>query len=109
NIILILLLTVMSLVQISCKTTDRKSVLVIAVDELTFMDITCRQDDAEKSGFQLFCNESVRFTHAFTPSTLAVPALSSVLTGLYPLQHKVRHNGGPGLAAEFETVAEMAL
>lgn len=83
--------------------------LVIAVDELTFTDVTCRQDDNEGSGFQLLCNESVRFTHAYSPSTLSVPALSSLLTGLYPYQHKVRHNGGPGLAAEVETVAEMAL
>lgn len=83
--------------------------LVIAVDELTFTDITCSQDDHEGSGFQLLCNESVRFTHAYSPSTLSVPALSSLLTGLYPYQHKVRHNGSPGLAAEVETVAEMAL
>lgn len=83
--------------------------LVIAVDELTFTDITCRQEDAERSGFQSFCNESVRFTHAYTPSLLSVPALSSALTGLYPYQHKVRHNGAPGLAPEYETIAEVAL
>ncbi|MEK2644110.1 sulfatase-like hydrolase/transferase [Bdellovibrio sp. BCCA] len=109
KIILTLLLTTLSLVQISCKTNDRKSVLVIAVDELTMTDVTCSQEESERSGFQLLCNESVRFTHAFTPSTLAVPALSSLMTGLYPYQHKVRHNSGPGLAAELELVSEVAL
>lgn len=83
--------------------------LIIAVDELTFTDITCRQEDVERSGFQLLCNESVRFTHAYTPSTLTVPSLASALTGLYPFQHKVRHNGAPGLAPEFDTAAEVAL
>lgn len=109
KIILILTLTLLSLVQLSCKTTDRKSVLVIAVDELTTPDVNCTQEETEKSGFQLLCNESIRFTHAFTPSTLAVPALGSLLTGLYPYQHKVRHNSGPGLSAELELVSETAL
>ena len=66
--------------------------LVIAVDELTATDVICSQDDSPRSGFQLLCNESVRFTHAFTPSTLTVPALASLLTGHYPIQHRVRHN-----------------
>lgn len=83
--------------------------LVIAVDELTMTDVTCTQDDEERSGLQILCNESVRFTHAFSPSTLSVPALSSLLTGLYPYQHKVRHNGAPGLAAELELASEVAL
>ncbi|WII70630.1 sulfatase-like hydrolase/transferase [Bdellovibrio sp. 22V] len=82
---------------------------MIAVDELTITDVTCSQESVERSGFQLLCNESVRFTHAFSPSTLTVPALSSLLTGLYPFQHKVRHNGGPGLAAEIDLVSELAL
>jgi len=84
-------------------------VLVIAVDELTATDVICSQDDSPRSGFQLLCNESVRFTHAFTPSTLTVPALASLLTGLYPFQHRVRHNSGPGLAPELEIVSEVAL
>lgn len=83
--------------------------LVIAVDELTMTDVTCNQDDKQGSAFQMLCNESVRFTHAFTPSTLTVPALASLLTGRYPYQHKVRHNGGPGLAAEMELASEIAL
>lgn len=109
KVILQVSLLVLSLVQLSCQTNDKKSILVIAVDELTSADVNCNQDVMERSGFQLLCNESVRFTHAFSPSALSVPALTSVLTGLYPYQHKVRHNGGPGLSAELETAAEAAL
>lgn len=109
KIILLLALTLLSLVQTSCRKNDKKSILVIAVDELTMGDTLCSHDSAEKSGFQLLCNESIRFTHAFTPSTLTVPALTSALTGLYPYQHKVRHNGGPALPAETELVSELAL
>lgn len=111
KIIFSLSLVLLSLVQISCKTSDKKSVLIIAVDELTTTDVNCNQnpEDTQRPGFQLLCNESVRFTHAFTPSTLSVPTLASIMTGLYPYQHNVRHNSGPGLAPEFETLAEVAL
>lgn len=110
NIILLLFLTTLSLVQVSCKASDKKSVLVIAVDELTTSDVSCSQEDSNaRSGFQLLCNESIRFTHAFTTSTLSVPAMTSLMTGLYPYQHKIHHNGGPGLAAEVETSSELAI
>lgn len=106
---ILVLVTLLSMVQISCKKSDRTSVLVIAVDNLTMTDVPCNQDDKVNSGFQMLCDESVRFTHAFTSSTLSVPALASLLTGLYPYQHKVHHNGGPGLLAESDLASEIAL
>ena len=57
----------------------------------------------------MLCEESIRFTHAYTPSTLSAPALASLLTGLYPFQHKLRHNGVPGLSASAQTLAEAAI
>jgi hypothetical protein len=108
RLIFITFVLLMSLVQLSCKTNDKSSVLIIAVDELISTDVPC-SDNEDRSGFQLICQESVRFTHAFTPSTMSVPSLASMLTGLYPYQHKVRHNGGPGLAPEFELASEVAL
>ncbi|QDK36544.1 hypothetical protein DOE51_02485 [Bdellovibrio sp. NC01] len=111
RIILFTTLFLLSLVQLSCQTNDRKSILLIAVDELSVGDVNCNSESGNgtRSGFHLLCKESVRFTHAYTPSTLAAPALSSVLTGLYPFQHKVRHNGGPGLAPELDLASELAV
>lgn len=111
RIILIFTLFLLSLVQLSCQVNDKPSVLIIAVDELSVSDVNCNQDQASElhSGFHLLCKESVRFTHAYTPSTLTVPALSSMLTGLYPFQHGIRHNGGPGLAPELDLASELAL
>lgn len=106
---ILFLLTLLCLVQLSCKKNEKPSFLIIAVDELTMTDITCNEDEKTNSGLQVLCNESVRFTHAFTPSTLTVPALASLLTGLYPFQHNVRHNGGPRLAAEIELSSEVAI
>lgn len=110
RIIFFVTLILLSLVQTACQTNDKSSVLIIAVDELAVGDVNCSPESSgTKSGFQLLCKESVRFTHAFTPSTLTSASLSSLLTGLYPFQHKVRHNGGPGLAAEFELSSEVAV
>lgn len=111
KIILTFTLILLSLVQLSCQTNDKPSVLLIAVDKLSVADVNCNQElgvDA-RSGFHLLCKESIRFTHAYSASTLSVPALSSVLTGLYPFQHKIHHNGGPGLAAEIDLVSELAV
>lgn len=107
---ILLLFILASLVQVGCTKSNKPSVLIIAADQLMMMDVSCNQDDEKiKSGFHVLCKESVRFTHAFTPSPLSVPALTSVLTGLYPYQHKVRTNGGPGLAPEFISASEAAL
>lgn len=87
------------------------SYLIIAVDRLGFDTMTCDEtflSERELDGFLSFCNQSVRFTHAFTSSTLSVPAISTLLTGLYPMEHKVRDNGDKPLSAGFDTVAEVA-
>lgn len=99
------------LVQVGCQSTSNPSILIIAVDDLTFNDVQCNDDESKntRSGFEVLCQESVRFTHAFTPSTMSVPAITSILTGLYPYQSKVRNNGTPELQAPLTTVARMAL
>lgn len=87
------------------------SYLIIAVDRLGFDTMTCDEpflSERDLDGFISFCNQSVRFTHAFTSSTLSVPAISTLLTGLYPMEHKVRDNGNRPLSANLETVAEVA-
>ncbi len=108
KIILALTTTLLCVLQTSCKKDEKPSILVIAVDQLSSTDINCNQDDNIRSGFTKLCQESVRFTHAYTPSVLSNSALSSLLTGLYPFQHQVRHNGGPGLAPEIELASEVA-
>ncbi|MGZ3745839.1 MAG: sulfatase-like hydrolase/transferase [Pseudobdellovibrionaceae bacterium] len=111
SIIVTLLALALSLVLLSCQSSTKPSILVIAVDDLSVLDILCNEDmtHASKSGFEILCKESVRFTHAFNPSVLTVPTLASILTGVYPFQHRVHHNGQPGLDPQFVTVAEAAL
>ena len=90
---------------------SENSYLIIAVDRLGFDTMTCDEtflSERELEGFLSFCQQSVRFTHAFTSSTLSVAAISTLLTGLYPMEHKVRDNGNKPLPAGLETVSEVA-
>jgi arylsulfatase A-like enzyme len=87
------------------------SVLVIAVENFPVDSVNCvnvEQADQPHSGFQALCRESVRYTHAYTPSTLSQSALTSLLTGLWPFESKVRTNGQPALSARVVTVPELA-
>ncbi len=96
-----------------CEFTRKKdpSVLLIAVEGLTFNSMNCEAEelgDMKSEGLRTFCRESVRFTHAYTPSTMSQAALASLLTGLYPLDHGVRTNGSDFLSARFRTLSEVA-
>jgi hypothetical protein len=80
------------------------------VENLGFNSFSCGDASSPPDDvvFESFCNESVRFTHAYTPSTMSQAAIASLLTGLYPREHGVRHNGPQGLSSKLDTVAEVA-
>ncbi len=103
----------LGLVGCQWKKQARPSVLVVAVDRLGVTRSNCavERDDATRSGLAELCDESVRFTHAFTTSTLSAPAMGSILTGQYPYRSGLRHNGAGELgvlSSSNETVAERA-
>lgn len=112
---LTIIVSFFSLFSASCSWNPQKqpSVLVIAVEGLSFDSFSCTSEllrsHPDFSGFRVFCDEAVRFTHAYSPSTLSQPALASLLTGLYPLEHKVRNQGGDFLSGKLTTVAEAAI
>ncbi len=94
----------------SWRAPAKPSTLVILVESLGFNSFSC--GDSNSSGedvlFEAFCRESVRFTHAYAPSPMSQPTIASILTGLYPVEHGVRHNGPQALAARYETIGEKA-
>ena len=98
----------------ACSVSDIRSpsFLILVVDSLGFNSVSCYEDDSklvQKSGFAQFCQSSIRFHHAYTPSVLAQPALASLLTGLYPYEHGVWSNGSHFLSSRFKTVPEEAI
>jgi hypothetical protein len=94
------------------ETKARPSILILAVDSLSSDQVPCTDLETgggEPSGFDILCSESVRFTHAYTPSVLSQAALASLVTAKWPHQTGVIHNGPNFLQAKETTVAEVAL
>ncbi len=104
-------LVMTSFVLWSCQQIQYPAVVVVALDDFSVDDVVCNQDQlaSERSGWFILCRDSVRFTHAYTTSTMSVPALASVLTGIYPYQHGLHTNSGQTLKPEIETLAEQAV
>ncbi len=94
----------------SWRPATQTSILVIAVDDLGFGALSCGEAEGQNSisGFESFCTEAVRFTHAYAPSSLSQPTLASLLTGLHPHEHGIRHNGAQAISAKLVTLAELA-
>ncbi len=94
---------------LGCQKTSQSSYIVIAADHLNFQDSNCSRDWPEhNSGMSILCREAVRWTHAYTTSVLSGPALSSILTGLYPLQTGY-HHPGQYLSPQFKNIAQVAI
>lgn len=88
------------------------SILVVAVEGLSFDSLSCDSDEIDDrayEGIRTLCEEGVRFSHAFAPSTMSQATMASLLTGLYPFDHGVHNNGSQFLSAKFKTLGEGAL
>lgn len=91
-----------------CQKNKKPSVIVLAIDRLAFNTFSCGDDKQNlASGLNILCKEGIRFTHAYTTSTQPAAALGSLLTGLYPTQHKL-HRSFDRLAADVKTLPEHA-
>jgi len=51
--------------------------------------------------------EGIRYERAYSPAPITLPAHASLLTGLYPFEHRVRVNGDRRLSERAETLAEV--
>lgn len=91
---------------------SKPSILVVTVEGLGLDSFNCESDqlaERDMAGFKAFCEESIRFSHAFAPSSMSQPTLSSLLTGQNPIDHGVHHNGSQFLTASIETLPEVAV
>lgn len=92
---------------LGCTQEPRPSILLIALDDFQVNDLRCSQEQMNVNGFRTLCSDFIRFTHAYSTSTLTVPALASILTGKLPLENKV-HDNSSWLSREELTLAEVA-
>jgi arylsulfatase A-like enzyme/tetratricopeptide (TPR) repeat protein len=89
------------------KRDDRLNVLLVTLD-------TTRADHVGSYGYakaetpviDALARNGVRFANAYCPVPLTLPSHCSILTGTYPLRHKVRNNGDFYLADDAVTLAE---
>lgn len=71
--------------------------------------MNCGQPLEGSDGFSELCQESLRFTHFFAPSSLSQPTIASLLTGTEPAEHRVFDNGSTFISEATVTLAEKAL
>lgn len=105
--------TIILLISLVCwyflsKRTVIRNVILISLD-------TCRADHLGCYGFErntspnidALAADGIVFENAFTPIPLTLPAHSSMLTGTYPLYHKVHDNINYQLDESNITIAEI--
>lgn len=94
--------------QTSCQSETKKSVLILAFDQLDNERLNCSEEkNDDNSGIALICKEFMRFTHAYTTSLQPAAAMGSILTGQYPLVHGV-HRSFDLLDSKIKTAQEAA-
>lgn len=77
----------------SCQEIKKPSFIIIAADQLSFNSFSCNEDRTTGiSGLNTLCQESIRFSNAFTTSTQTAAAMGSLLSGAYPFQHQLHRS-----------------
>lgn len=92
----------------SCQKKHTPSFLIIAVEKLSSDLVTCNDETTNSnSGTSLLCKESIRFTHSYSTSTQSAGSIGSLLTGLYPIDHKL-HRSFDRIDPKIKTIQQIA-
>jgi len=115
SVVVLLLLTAGGLAAPGCNRvdltaapdSDRHSVLLVSIDTLRADHVgVYGAVEAETPRLDALAAAGTRFDTAIAPAPLTLPSHASLLTGLDPPRHGVRHNGVYRLDARIETLAE---
>lgn len=92
---------------LGCRAPRRNNVVLVVVDTLRADHLPIYGYDRDTSPFLTeLADQAVVFEDCRTPIPLTDPALASLLTGAYPMQHGVRDTGY-AMAGHLPTLAEM--
>ena len=102
------LLLALGLLSLSgCLKKQKPSFILLAVDRLAFNTFSCNEEkDFSNSGVAVLCQESIRFTNAYTTSTQSAAAVGSLLSGTYPFQNQL-HRSTSRINHEINLVSEI--
>ncbi|MFN7940843.1 MAG: tetratricopeptide repeat protein [Thermoanaerobaculia bacterium] len=83
-----------------------RNLLLITLDTLRADHVGAYGDAAATTpALDRLAREGIRFRHAVAAVPLTLPSHATILTGLLPLHHCVRQNGGLALPADLPTLA----
>ena len=69
------------------------NIVLILADDLGYGDVGCYGATKVKTpNIDRLAKESLTFTRGYVPCSLCCPSLATIITGLYPHQHKVTSN-----------------
>lgn len=103
------ILMLFALIQTSCQQESKKSILILAFEQLSPDQLNCSEERSyENSGFAIVCRESTRFSKAYTTSLQPAAAIGSILTGQYPLTHEL-HRSFDRISSNQKSLAQVAL
>jgi len=78
------------------KTTSPPNIVLIISDDQAWTDYSFMgHEHVRTPNLDRLANESLVFTRGYVPSSLCCPSLASIITGLYPHQHKITSNDPP--------------
>src|SRR3989454_3031333 len=86
----------------------RSNVLLITVESLRADHLGCYTGGQKSTpAIDALAARGVRFERAYAASPSTVPSVATILTGLYPAHHGLRHDLGGRLTEEVPTLAAM--
>ncbi|MFB6345654.1 MAG: sulfatase [bacterium] len=90
------------------KTSSKnRDILLVTVDTLRADHLSFMGYPKNTTPFMdTLAGRGVTFTRAFSPTSVTAPAHASILTSLYPLQHRVRKNG-QGMNSDITTLQQI--
>ncbi|MDA3823875.1 MAG: sulfatase-like hydrolase/transferase [Bacteroidales bacterium] len=113
-------LLIIALFGISCsnkKASELSSpnVVIILCDDMGYGDISCYNENSiQTSQIDKIANEGVKLTDFYVPTPYCAPSRATLLTGRFPLRHKLIRNPTPdagindiGLSADEITLGEV--
>lgn len=84
------------------------NLILISVDTLRADRLSCYGYRANRTpNFDRLAEEGFRFAKAYSEAPLTLPAHATLLTGILPLAHGIRDNGGFVLDQSYLTLAEL--
>lgn len=74
----------------------KPNVIIILTDDMGYGDISCYNENQIKTpSIDLLATEGVRFTDFYVPTPYCAPSRATLLTGRFPLRHKLVQNPAP--------------